>query len=132
MDLFARYFARTSRRSGSLLNLYAWFFMRLSGIILLLLALFHLVYMHFMVPGGVTGINYATIAARWADPAWGPMWRTFDLLLLLFGLTHGANGLRQVLDDHLIDFQWRIVVKTMLLVGYLGLVGLGAAIIFSV
>lgn len=129
MDPFARY--PSNRPRGSILNLYAWFFMRVSGLLLLVMAVFHLIYMVFFVPGGISGVDYNSIVARWTDPTWGVMWRTFDMLLLLFGLTHGANGLRQVLDNYIYSLSRRVVVKTLLFGGYLILLGLGATIIFS-
>jgi succinate dehydrogenase hydrophobic anchor subunit len=71
-------------------------------------------YMHFIVPGGVTALDYAVIATRWTDPTWGVYWRTFDLLLLILGVTHSANGLRKVLDDHVYHSGGRRAAKLTL------------------
>ncbi len=102
-----------------------WYFMRLSGLLLLALAGFHLFYQHFGAPGGVAQITYASVVARWTDPAGGVLWRTFDMALLLLGLTHGAVGAFKALGQ-------RAALKALLGIGYLALVGLGATIIFSV
>jgi succinate dehydrogenase / fumarate reductase membrane anchor subunit len=75
-------------------ELYGWFFMRVSGVVLLGIAVFHLLYMHMVV--GVENMDYDLIARRWANPGW----RLFDLVLLTFALSHGTNGLRVVLDDY--------------------------------
>ena len=75
-------------------ELYAWFFMRVSGIILLCIAVFHLLYMHLVVR--VDKITWEVVARRWQNPGW----RLFDLALLAFALAHGTNGLRTVLDDY--------------------------------
>ncbi|MGH9863645.1 MAG: succinate dehydrogenase [Candidatus Acidiferrales bacterium] len=81
-------------RPGSGLELYSWLFMRLSGILLLLLALGHLAIMHLL--NNVEVINYAFVAARWASP----LWRLYDWLLLTLALVHGSNGLRVMVDDY--------------------------------
>jgi succinate dehydrogenase / fumarate reductase membrane anchor subunit len=110
---------------------FAWYFMRVSGAILLAIAVFHLIYMHFIIPGGVTAINYEVIAARWTDPAWGFFWRFFDLMLLAFGLTHGGNGMRQVVEDYIKkEGQRRFVTGMLYLICILAVV-LGGWVIFS-
>ena len=110
---------------------YAWLFMRLSGAVLLVMALYHLMYMHFLVPGGVAAIDYAVIAARWTDPTWGVFWRTFDLLLLILGLTHSANGLRYVLDDYVHHTGGRRTAKLALYLAVVFLATAGTIIIFN-
>lgn len=76
------------------LELYAWLFMRLSGILLLLLALGHLTIMHLI--NNVESINYVFVAGRWANP----LWRLYDWLLLILALVHGFNGVRVMVDDY--------------------------------
>ena len=121
---------RQAHHSNSVDN-YARFFMRVSGTVLIGMALFHLLYMHFIIPGGVTIIDYQVVAARWTDPAWGFFWRFFDLLLLIFGFSHGGNGLRVVINDYVHHSRWRLVAKTLLYLICLVLMGLGGLIIFS-
>jgi succinate dehydrogenase / fumarate reductase membrane anchor subunit len=87
--------------------------------------------MHFIIPGGMAGINYETVTARWTDPAWGLFWRTFDLLLLVFGLTHGGNGIRYLIDDYLYHEGQRVMAKVILVLIYLVFMVMGAAVIFS-
>lgn len=81
-------------RPASGLELYAWLFMRVSGILLLLLALGHLAIMHLI--NNVDKINFAFVAERWANP----LWRLYDWLLLLLALVHGFNGVRVIVDDY--------------------------------
>jgi succinate dehydrogenase / fumarate reductase membrane anchor subunit len=81
-------------RPESGLELYAWLFMRVSGILLLLLALGHLIIMHII--HNVGEIDTAFVAARWANP----LWRLYDWLLLMLALVHGFNGLRVIVDDY--------------------------------
>ena len=49
--------------------MYAWLFMRLSGVVLVVLVLGHLLIM-IMLDGGVHRINFAFVAGRWASPFW--------------------------------------------------------------
>src|SRR5207245_9289939 len=73
-------------RPESGVELYAWVFMRLSGILLLVLALVHLFVMH--VVNNVDAIDFRFVAQRYATP----FWRTFDLMMLWLALIHGLNG----------------------------------------
>ena len=72
----------------------SWYFMRVSGALLLIIAVFHLLLMHVVI--GVDNIDYSVVVGRWASP-W---WRLYDLALLFFALFHGANGARWVIDDY--------------------------------
>lgn len=85
--------AERVRAQGNL-ELYAWFFMRASGLVLLFIATFHLLYMHLYAR--VETIDYDFVVRRWAHPGW----RLFDWLLLTFALSHGTNGVRTVIDDY--------------------------------
>lgn len=74
---------------------YAFLFMRLSGIVLLLLAVGHMLLQH--VFRDVHDLTLQTVADIWRS--WG--WRAWDLLLLIFAIAHGFNGLRQILEDYI-------------------------------
>ncbi len=84
------------------LELYAWLFMRVSGLLLLLLALGHLAIMHLI--HSVDEINFAFVAGRWANP----LWRLYDWMLLTLALVHGFNGLRVMVDDYVRAAGWRV------------------------
>lgn len=73
-----------------------WYFMRISGLILVLLALGHMLIMHVLVQLSGQEINFAFITSRWGTP----FWRIYDLLLLLLALVHGVNGARIVIGDY--------------------------------
>lgn len=85
------------------LELYAWLFMRVSGLLLLLLALGHLAIMHLI--HSVDEINFAFVAGRWANP----LWRLYDWMLLALALVHGFNGLRVMVDDYVRRAGWRMI-----------------------
>ena len=73
--------ARARPESG--VELYAWLFMRVSGLALLFLALGHLLIMH--VIHNVETIDYQFVAHRFMTP----FWRTYDLVMLWLALLHG-------------------------------------------
>lgn len=108
----------------------AWLLMRLSGLLLLFLAVGHLMYMTFIIPGGVSAITYQVILDRWTDPVWGFAARLVDLLLLLLGLAHGGNGLRRILADIVHGPTLRRMLNIVLGVCLLALAATGAQIIF--
>jgi succinate dehydrogenase cytochrome b556 subunit len=72
-----------------------WYFMRISGVLLIVLAGGHLFITHYLnVPSETT---FAFVTARWANL----YWRTFDWLLLMLALWHGILGLRYSIQDYL-------------------------------
>jgi succinate dehydrogenase / fumarate reductase, membrane anchor subunit len=74
-----------------------WYFMRLSGLALVILALGHMFIMHVLVELTGGEINFAFVQSRWGTP----FWRIYDLLLLLLAFVHGANGTRIVITDYI-------------------------------
>ena len=120
---------RTPSRAAARRNnfeLYAWLFMRLSGVVLLFLVLGHLLIMLFL-DGGVHKINFAFVAGRWASPFW-QMW---DLTMLWLAGLHGGNGLRTVINDYSRKDGTRFWLKMLLYVSVLLTVGLGSFVIFT-
>jgi succinate dehydrogenase / fumarate reductase membrane anchor subunit len=97
----------------------------LSAVVLLVMALFHLLYMHIAM--GMDAVSFQLIAWRWQFPGW----RLFDLCLLVFGWLHGANGMRIVLDDYVHSSFWRTVAHTLLLVVTATLIALGVFVILT-
>ena len=112
------------RAQGSF-ELYAWFFMRVSGVLMLVLAVGHLLYMHLVT--GVDNIDYHWILQRWANP----VWRLYDWLLLAFALAHGTNGVRTVLDDYLPNGLGKVTVKWALYVVAFAFFVMGSQIIVT-
>jgi len=106
-------------------ELFAWFFMRISGVVLILLVLGHLAIMHLI--NTVDEIDFDFVAARWGSP----FWRTYDLVMLWLAWLHGLNGLRMVIDDYVHRRGWRVVTLTALaLVGFV-LLAMGTQIILT-
>ena len=95
---------------------------------LLGLAVFHFYWMHLVI--GVDNIDFALIASRW-EGTWGPLWRLYDLSLLVFALAHGVNGLRYVLEDYIERPGRRLAVKSVAYILSFLLLSAGAYIIFT-
>jgi succinate dehydrogenase / fumarate reductase membrane anchor subunit len=107
------------------LELYAWIFMRISGLLLLFLALGHLLIMHII--HNVDHIDFQFVAARYATP----FWRTYDLLMLWLAMIHGVNGVRTVLTDYISARGWRVVSLASLFVLGFVLLTLGSLAILT-
>ena len=87
---------------------WSWFFMRISGLVLVFLALTHFAITHIV--HDVTDTNANFVAERWDNP----LWRLFDWSLLFLALLHGLNGLRYILDDYVRKPGTRATVKALL------------------
>jgi len=102
-----------------------WYFMRLSGLALVILALGHMFVMHILVE--ITGgeIDFAFVQSRWGTP----FWRIYDLLLLLLAFIHGVNGARVVIGDYVTNRTGRsLIIGIFLAIAAIWLV-LGMAVI---
>src|SRR5919106_3224212 len=96
MAIATRATAAEARRSASSSwELWTWFFMRISGLILVFLVLGHFTIVH-LIDGGIDRVDFAFVSGRWASP----FWQTWDWLMLTLGLLHGANGMRVIIDDY--------------------------------
>jgi succinate dehydrogenase / fumarate reductase membrane anchor subunit len=106
--------ALTKAGTGGRFELYAWFFTRVTGVLLLLMAAFSLVYANLV--GGPSNL-YAAAQMRWAffpisfhvqstsvevTPNFAnPFWQVYGFFLILFAATHALNGLRIVFEDYI-------------------------------
>ena len=107
-------------------ELWSWLFMRISGILLLVLAVGHVVIMH-VLGGGVDRVDFKFVQLRWQSP----FWRTWDWLMLSLALLHGVNGLRTVILDYVRRPAGRFALTWFFnLVGII-LFALGTIIVFT-
>jgi succinate dehydrogenase / fumarate reductase membrane anchor subunit len=99
----------------------AFMFMRVSGIALLVLAVGHMIFQHVL--NSSTNLTIQFVAEQWNT--WG--WKVFDFLLLIFAVSHGVNGFRNILEDYVHNktaVKWIgiilliFVVATILWAGY--------------
>jgi succinate dehydrogenase / fumarate reductase membrane anchor subunit len=118
-------FSPARPRPASNFELYSWWFMRISALVMILLVGFHLFYMHVIL--GVDTIDFEVIAQRWQSP----FWRLFDLFMLVFAWLHCTNGVRTVIDDYIHSQSWRTLAKTGLYTLAFVIIVLGAYVIFT-
>jgi len=107
-------------------EMYAWIFMRVSGLLLVVLVLGHLLIMNIL-DGGVQRVNFAFVAGRWASP----FWQTWDLAQLWLAQLHGTNGLRTVINDYAERDGTRFWLKTLLYTSSVLVLMLGTLVIFT-
>ncbi len=112
-------------RRGANLEFYSWYFFRVSGLLLILLALGHFAIMH--VFHSILEVDYAFVARRWASPAW----RIYDWLLLTLALLHGFNGLRVVVAEYVRPARVRQVAQAIVALATLGFLALGTYVVVA-
>ena len=107
-------------------ELWAWLFMRISGLALLVLAVGHVLIMH-VVDEGVGRVNFGFVATRWQYP----FWRAWDWMMLVLALLHGVNGLRNIVLDYVRPRGLRLAATTLFwLIGFAMFV-LGTVVVFT-
>ena len=117
---------RSRTRSRTNYELYSWVFMRMSGLLLIILVLGHLLIMNIL-DGGVQRINFGFVAGRWSSP----FWQTWDLLQLWLAELHGTNGLRTIINDYAVKDSTRFWLKMVLYLSALVVMVLGTLVIFT-
>lgn len=107
-------------------ELWTWLFMRISGIVLLVLAVGHVLIMH-VVDEGVDRVNFAFIQLRWGSP----FWKTWDWVMLVLALLHGVNGLRVIVLDYVRPAGARLAINSFFTVLGAALMALGTIIVVT-
>lgn len=105
------------------LEVYSWLFMRISGLILIFLALYHLIWWNLIV--GVEHLDANVVQARWSNLGF----RLFNVALITFAMLHGLNGVRYSIEDYIHKpgtqkLVKRVVFTIVLLALAFGIVGL--------
>jgi succinate dehydrogenase / fumarate reductase, membrane anchor subunit len=116
----------SGNRSKTNFEMYAWVFMRVSGLFLVVLVLGHLLIMNIL-DGGVKRVNFAFVAGRWASP----FWQTWDLLQLWLAMLHGTNGMRTIINDYAQRDGTRFWLKMLLYASSFLILVLGTLVIFT-
>lgn len=132
-------------RRGSTFEYYAWLFTRLSGIFMLLMAAFGIVYAN--LAGGRTLMDMPT-QYRWSFfptywhvqnsdipdvfPNWSnSFWQIYGVLLFLVAAMHGFNGLRVVVEDYIHRPYLLLFAKWVVSILFLFTLFAGAIIVFE-
>lgn len=119
---------RSPRRLRGRTNteLYAWLFMRVSGVLLIALVFGHL-FVNLMVGEGISALDFSFVAGKWASP----FWQIWDLLMLWLAMIHGTNGLRTIINDYAERDQLRLWLKVGLYTATAITIVLGTMVIFT-
>ncbi|MFE9255142.1 succinate dehydrogenase hydrophobic membrane anchor subunit [Streptomyces sp. NPDC006879] len=118
--------SKTPRSTRGNFEMAAWLFMRLSGVLLVVLVVVHLL-IQLVLDGGVQKVGFAFVAGRWASP----FWQVWDLLMLWLAMLHGANGLRTVINDYAERAGTRLWLKGLLYAATVFTILLGTLVIFT-
>lgn len=124
LDTFSAPRSRNPQRSN--FEMLSWLFMRVSGVVLVVLVIGHLLIMNIL-DGGVQRINFGFVAGRWASP----FWQIWDLLQLWLAMIHGTNGLRTIIADYAAKPKLRFWLHTLLYVSAIFVVVCGTLVIFT-
>ena len=103
-----------------------WAFMRVSGVLLVILIFGHL-FTNLMVGQGVTAIDFAFVAGKMADP----FWVVWDTLMLVLAFIHGANGMRTIINDYVSKATTRRALQVTLFIVTTVLIVLGLLVIYT-
>ena len=117
---------KTPKSTRGNFEMAAWLFMRLSGIVLVVLVIGHLL-IQLVLDGGVSKIGFAFVAGRWASP----FWQVWDLAMLWLAQLHGTNGLRVIIDDYAQRDGTRFWLKMLLYTASALVLLLGTLVIFT-
>jgi len=114
------------RKRGSNLEKWGWIYMRVSGVVLIVLIFGHL-FVNLMVGDGVKAIDFAFVGGKWSDP----FWQVWDCLMLWLALIHGANGMRTIVNDYTRQAAVARILKGAILVAVVVLLILGTLVVFT-
>jgi len=105
-----------------------WIFTRISGLVLILLAVIGVIgaflmgarlqidlptlvqWTFFPNPNHVVNSNIPDVAIGWATA----YWQIMQMMIIFFAGTHGINGLRVVIEDYLNSSWFKIVLRGLL------------------
>jgi len=114
------------KNRGGTFEMAAWLFMRLSGVVLVVLIFGHL-FTNLLVGDGIDAVDFGFVAGKWADP----FWQVWDLAMLWLAMLHGTNGLRTIINDYAEKSRTRMWLKTVLYICTAVIIILGTLVIFT-
>ena len=115
-----------ARKRGANLEKWGWIYMRVSGVLLVVLIFGHL-FTNLMVGDGIHALDWGFVAGKLANP----FWQWWDILMLWLALIHGANGMRTIVNDYVTNEKARTVLVWALWVAAGFLILLGTLVVFT-
>lgn len=114
------------RRRGINWEKWGWIYMRVSGVVLVVLIFGHL-FVNLVAGEGVKAIDFAFVAGKLADP----FWVVWDTLLLWLALIHGSNGMRTLVNDYATNRLVRTILLGAIAASTAVLLILGTLVIYT-
>jgi succinate dehydrogenase / fumarate reductase membrane anchor subunit len=118
--------ARPTPRKGVNWEKWGWIYMRASGVVLVVLIFGHL-FVNLVAGKGVSAIDFAFVAGKFASP----FWQIWDLAMLWLALIHGGNGMRTLVNDYAVKPITRQILTIAILASVIVLIVLGTLVIFT-
>jgi len=137
--------SRTVPQRGFNLDYLMWLFTRLSGLGLFLLATIGVVgalllgarqqvdlptlvrWTFFPNPNHVVNSNIPDVTQGWANA----YWQIMMILVLFFGVTHGFNGLRMIIEDYLGRSISQVILRGFIFLLWLFFIVMGIYVILA-
>jgi succinate dehydrogenase / fumarate reductase membrane anchor subunit len=123
--VIAPQYRRTGGSRGNF-EMLAWLFMRLSGVVLVVLIFGHL-FVNLLVGEGIHAVDFGFVAGKWSDP----FWQVWDLVMLWLAMLHGTNGVRTIINDYAEKDSTRFWLKIVLYAATTVIIVLGTLVIFT-
>ena len=114
------------RRKGPNLEKWGWVYMRVSGMILVVLIFGHL-FVNLLTGDGIHQIDFSFVAGKLASP----FWQWWDFLMLTLAMIHGANGMRTIVNDYVAHETTRRILVWALWLSAGFLILLGTLVVFT-
>ena len=118
---------RSSAHRGSNWEKWGWLYMRVSGVLLVVLIFGHLISNLIIPEGGVHAINFAFVAGKLASP----FWQWWDVLMLWLAFIHGANGMRTIVNDYVQGAKLRTALVWAIWIAAALMIVLGTLVVFT-
>ena len=117
---------RPARSKGVNWEKWGWVYMRVSGVLLVVLIFGHLI-VNLVLGQGIKAVDFAVVAGKWADP----LWQVWDGLMLWLALIHGGNGMRTLVNDYAYNRTVNRILKWAIGAAVVVLIVLGTLVIFT-
>ena len=114
------------RRKGPNLEKWGWMYMRVSGVLLVVLIFGHL-FVNLLTGDGIHQIDFAFVAGKLASP----FWQWWDFLMLTLAMIHGANGMRTIVNDYVTHSVARRTLVWAIWIVSVFLIVLGTLVVFT-